>query len=159
MRSLHTNEPAGRRFEKAMGNWLIANQFKEIDKGTLSRLLECLKHIAEIEKWRSLLTDSERWRFNHPDTVLRKWKASTVVPDPNAAAKPSSPMQKLKDALVVAVEERDRYKRKVELGGDLFAPTDRPRDIAKLILSKLSKPKAEKVAREILAALKDGVNK
>jgi hypothetical protein len=37
----------------------------------------------------------------------------------------------------------------------LWAPEDRPRDIAKIILSKLTKTKAEKVAREILAALKE----
>jgi hypothetical protein len=155
MRSLHTNEPTGRRFEKAMGDWLIVHQFKEIDKGTRSRLLECLKHKAEIEKWRSLLTDSERWKFNHPDAVLKKWKASTVVRDSNEP-KPPTPMQKLKDELVAVVEERDRYKREIDLGGgDLWASTDRPHDIAKIILGKLSKSKAEKVAREILAALKE----
>jgi hypothetical protein len=79
MRTLHTNEATGRRFEKAMGDWLIAHSFKEIDKGTRSRLLDCLKHKVEIEKWRSRLTDAERFKFNHPDAVLRKWKASTVI--------------------------------------------------------------------------------
>ncbi|MFZ0590537.1 MAG: hypothetical protein WAM39_08650, partial [Bryobacteraceae bacterium] len=27
-------EPIGRRYEKAMAEWLVANSFKEIDKGT-----------------------------------------------------------------------------------------------------------------------------
>jgi hypothetical protein len=35
-----------------------------------------------------------------------------------------------------------------------FGADDRPRDIARVILGKLSKGKAEKVAREILNALK-----
>jgi hypothetical protein len=153
--ALHTNETHGRRFEKAMGEWLIAHGFKEIDKGARSRLRDCLEHKAKITAWRARLTDSERWKFNHPDTVLKKWKASTVVRDPNQP-KPPSPMQKLKDELIAVVEERDRYKREVERGvGDLWAPEDRPRDIAKIILSKLTKAKAEKVAREILAALKE----
>jgi hypothetical protein len=144
----------GGRFEKAMGDWLIANGFKEINKATRSQLLDCLKHRAEIEKWRSQLTDSERWKFNHPDTVLKKWKASIVVSDPNEP-KPPSPMQKLKDELVAVVEERDRYKREVECGGgDLWRKTDRVKDISKVMINELGKIKAEKVAREILEALK-----
>jgi hypothetical protein len=153
MRSLHTNEPCGRRFEKAMGEWLIANRFKEINKATRSQLLDCLKHKIEIEKWRAQLTDSERWKFNHPDTVLKKWKASTVVPDPNAPPK-VTPYAKLQIEHMALIEERDRYKAEVERGGgDLWTPQDTPKAIAKIMLAKLSKDKAQKVARAILTAL------
>jgi hypothetical protein len=99
MRELHTNEASGRRYEKAMGDWLATNGFKEINKATRSQLLDCLKHKVEIEKWRSQLTDQQRFKFNHPDTVLKKWKAATVVPDPNAPPR-VSPVQKLKDTMV-----------------------------------------------------------
>jgi hypothetical protein len=116
LRSLNSNEAKGRRYEKTMGDWLVVNGFKEINKATRSQLLECLKHKVEIEKWRSVLTDEQRFRFNHPDTVMRKWKASTVVPDPNAPKKPT-PMQKIRDELVAVIEERDRYKREIERGG------------------------------------------
>ena len=154
MRELYTNEPNGRRYEKAFGNWLVAHSFKEIDKGARSRLLDCLKHIVEIEKWRAGLTDSQRFAFNHPDTVLRKWKAATAIPDPNKKPKPSL-VQVLNDELVAVIEDRDRYKREVEAGGgDLWAATDRPRDIARVIFDKCGKSKAEKVAREVLAMLK-----
>jgi hypothetical protein len=90
-----------------MGDWLIAQQFKEIDKGTRSRLLGCLKHKAEIENWRSLLTDAERWKFNHPDTVLKKWKASTVIPDPNA---PSKQPATFHEAIKEWLESGDRQR-------------------------------------------------
>ena len=152
LRALQSNVAQGRRFEKAMGDWLIANGFKEINKATRSQLLDCLKHRVEIEKWRA---DSERWKFNHPDTVLKKWKASTVVRDPNQP-KPPSPMQKLRDELVAVVEERDRYKREVGRGGgDLWNSDDRPLDIARMVILQCkSKTKAENVAREILKALK-----
>src|SRR4051794_24053124 len=46
MRDTHTNEPTGRRYEKAMAEWLVKNGFKEIDKRVRSRLLECLQHRA-----------------------------------------------------------------------------------------------------------------
>jgi hypothetical protein len=154
MHELHTNEPHGRRYQKAIDEWLVSNGFKELDKGTRKRLLECLDHKAEIEAWRKRLTDSERFAFNHPDTVLRKWKAATIPPDPNKPPKTSA-MQKLKDEHVKVIEERDRYQREVERGGgDLWVPEDRPRDIARVIVSKLTSSKAEKVAHEILAALK-----
>jgi len=53
------------------------------------------------------------------------------------------------------IEERDRYKREVERGGgDLWSKTDRVRDISKVMIDRLGKTKAEKVAREILSALK-----
>ena len=145
IRSLHTNQPHGRRFETAMGEWLAANRFKEINKATRSQLLDCLNHKLEIEKWRRQLNDADRFKFNHPDTVLRKWKAATVVPDPNAP----------RDALAAAIAERDRYKREYERGGgDLWAPEDRPADIADVVVRKLTKHKAEKVAREILKAVR-----
>jgi hypothetical protein len=122
--ALHTNEMHGRRFEKAMGEWLIAHGFKEIDKGARSRLLDCLKHKVEIQAWRAALTDSERWKFNHPDTVLRKWKKTTAIPKVNAEPEVSA-MQKLKD-------ERDPYKRAADAGGETW--NDRPRDIARMVI-------------------------
>jgi hypothetical protein len=153
MREIYTNDPHGRRFEKAMGEWLIAHGFKEIDKGTRTRALDCLKHKVEIQAWRARLTDSERWKFNHPDTVLRKWKASTVVPDPSAPPR-VSPVQKLKDSVVALHEENDRMRREIERGGgDLWSAEDRAQDIAMVILSKLTKRKAETVARAILKAV------
>ena len=47
----------------------------DIDKGARRRLLERLRHREQIERWRTLLTDSVRFKLNHPDAVLRKWKA------------------------------------------------------------------------------------
>jgi hypothetical protein len=69
MQKVHTNQPTRKRYEKAMAEWLIAHSFHVIDKGARNRLLECLQHRNEIEKWRSHLTDAERFRFNHPNTV------------------------------------------------------------------------------------------
>jgi hypothetical protein len=150
MRDLHTNQPTGRRYEKAMGEWLVANGFKEIDKAARCRLLDCLQHRNEIKKWRTLLTDSERFRFNHPNTVLRKWKNTTIIPDPTAVLKPS-PYAKLKDAHVRALEENHRHQQAIKTAdGDLWRSTDRPEDIADVMFKTLSLTKVERTAREIL---------
>jgi hypothetical protein len=39
MREANTNEPVGRRYERAMAKWLVDRSFKEIDKG-IRALLE-----------------------------------------------------------------------------------------------------------------------
>ena len=155
MRDAHTNQPAGRRYEKAMAEWLVANGFKEIDKGVRSRLLECLQHHTEIDQWISRLTESERFRFNHPNIVLKRWKGSTVVRDPNVAPKPS-PYALLKDAHARLIEEHHCLQQKIETADDnLWKPTDTPADIAAVMVATLSPTKAERTAREILKRVKE----
>ena len=155
MRDLHTNQPTGRRYEKAMGEWLVANGFKEIDKGARCRLLECLRHREQIERWRGLLTDGERFKLNHPDAVLRKWKAATAIPDPNVARKPS-PYAQLKAAHAETIEENHRLKQKVKAAdGDLWKASDTAADIADVMIATLSPAKAERTAREILKRIKE----
>jgi hypothetical protein len=155
MRDLHTNQPTGRRYEKAMGGWLVANGFKDIDKGARHRLLECLRHREQIERWRALLTDSERFKLNHPDANLRKWKAATAIPDRNATPK-ASPYTKLKDAHAQLIEEHHCLQQKIKTAdGDLWKPTDTAADIAHVMVATLSPAKAERTAREILKRLND----
>jgi hypothetical protein len=155
MRDAHTNQPTGRRYENAMAEWLVANGFREIDKGVRSRLLECLQHRTEIDQWLSRLTDSERFRFNHPNTVLKRWKGSTVVPDPNATPKPS-PYAQTKAALAETIEENHRLQEKIKTAdGDLWKATDTAADIAEVIVATLSLTKAESTAREILKRVKE----
>ena len=153
MAAAHTNQPTGKRYAKAMGEWLLARSFHLINEGTRNRLLECLQHRNEIEKWRAGLTDAERFRFNHPDTVLRKWKTATVVPDPNAPPK-TSPFTKLQKAHIEALEKLHRAEREIARGGgDLWTPEDTVEAIAKVMLDRLSANKAERVARAILKEL------
>ena len=79
MSTVNTDEPRGKRYQKATDDWLIENGFKGLDKSIRSRLLKCLEDRAEIEKWRATLTEPERLRYNHPNTVLRKWKSRTII--------------------------------------------------------------------------------
>jgi hypothetical protein len=153
MRAVHTNKPIGRRYATAMDKWLFARSFHLIDKCTRSHLLECLQHLAEIAKWRATLSEAKRFSFNHPTTVLRKWKAATVVPDPNVPPKTST-FAKLKDANVDLQERLHRAEREVAAGGGgLWASEDTPDTIANVMLAHLSASKAERVARAILRKL------
>ncbi|MBB4261414.1 MULTISPECIES: hypothetical protein [unclassified Bradyrhizobium] len=155
MRDTNTNEPTGRRYKKAMAEWLSENGFAEIDKAVRARLLECLEFRSEIDKWISQLTAGERFRFNHPDTVLRNWRKSTAVPDPGAQPK-TSPYAQLKTAHVAVLEENHRLRRSVEaLPESVWKPTDTASAIADAMLAALSPEKAEATAKEILKKVKE----
>ena len=80
------NQPIGRLYNEAFGTWQREFGFENLDKGDRARLFEVMGHLAEIETWLATLTTSERLRLNHPNTVLRKWKGSTVAPERDAEA-------------------------------------------------------------------------
>jgi hypothetical protein len=84
MREAHVNKPIGHNYNSAFGTWLHRYGFETIDKGDRARLLEVMDKLVEIEAWRATLTESQRLLLNHPTTVVRRWRAATVVPDRNA---------------------------------------------------------------------------
>jgi hypothetical protein len=149
------NQPIGRRYNDAFGTWQREFGFENLDKGDRARLFEVVGHLTKIEAWLATLTTSERLRLNHPTTVLRKWKSSTVAPDPNAAPKLSAYAQ-LNEAHVQLIEKHHRLQREIETGGgDLWTPQDTADDIANVMVRKLPTNKAERVARAMLAKLKE----
>jgi hypothetical protein len=155
MRDAHTNVPKGRGYNAALRAWQKKHGFEGLDdSGDQTRLFRCMENLVAIEGWLTKQSEIEQSRLNHPSTIWRRWQASLKPPVSDDEKKPS-PVQKLKDELVNLQEQNDRMKREIERGGgDLWTPEDRPRDIARIILGKLTKTKAEKVAHEILAALK-----
>jgi hypothetical protein len=145
-----TNKPVGRNYNTAFAAWLKEHGFDAIDQGDRARLFKVMEHRDQIEKWRTTLPLNQRLALNHPSSVLRKWKANTVVPDPNAPKK-LSPVAKLNDVVARLEEENHRMRKEIErAGGDLWTPDDTPEDIATVMLVKLTPTKAERIARAIL---------
>jgi hypothetical protein len=149
MHDAHVNKPKGRSYNAAISAWTKKQGFQDLDKAVRSRLLDVMRHLAEIEVELVKLPLTERPKLSHPNTVWRFWKRVTK---PKGSEQKVSPVQKLKDAIVDPQEQNDRMKREIARGGCLWAAEDHPRDIAKIILAKLTKTKADKVAREILSA-------
>jgi hypothetical protein len=81
MRVAHTNVPEGQRYCAEYSLWLKRNNFDGIDKGLRSRLSECRAHRPDIERWRATLPRSEQLKLNHPQAVLRRWKAAAKPRD------------------------------------------------------------------------------
>ena len=151
MRDAHTNVPKGRGYNAALRAWQKKHGFEGLDDtGDQTRLFRCMEHLAEIELWLAK-PENKRLRLNHPSAIWRRWHASLKPPVPDGE-KPLSHLEKLNNSIAALQEENDRLMR---AGGDLWTPEDRPKDIARIIVGKLSKAKAEKVAREILAALRE----
>jgi hypothetical protein len=148
MRTAGTNEPRGRGYNEAYSSWLSEYGFADIDKGTRSRLAECMANRSAIEAWRQALSLTERLRLNHPNGVIRKWRAATTV---SAKTSPTTkPLDSLKLENLRLQEELHRIKQN---GGDLFSTKDTAKDIARVLFDILSENKFGEVLR-ILAELK-----
>jgi hypothetical protein len=150
MREARANEPKGRGYNEAFSRRLQQRKFHNMDQGDRKRLFECMENRVAIEAWRQTLTLGERQRYNHPSTVLRKWKASTTVPAP----KGTSPMTKMKEAVRVAEERayvaEERAKR-AGSGSNVDFENDKIPNIARVIADGLIK--ASKV-RQLINALR-----
>jgi len=159
MRDAHTNKPEGRGYCAGFSAWAKKFGFNDLDKGDRARLFNVMDHVAEIEAWRNKLSFKERLRLNHPASVWRRWKASVKAASGEQTEKKISSAQKLKDSIASLQEDNDRMRREIERGGgDLFSKDDRPRDIAQVMIAKLGKSKAEKLADEIRKALKGAMS-
>jgi hypothetical protein len=161
MRTAGTNKPRGKKYQRAVAAWLQEHKLGGIDKAARSRLLNILKHRAEITEWRNDPKNSEAQRFNHPNKVFdawKKWKAEQAGFNLEELKKPSA-MAKLKDANIELQERLHRAEQEIKRGGgDLWNQHDRPEDIADIMVAKLTSAKAERVARAILAKLKKKKN-
>jgi hypothetical protein len=148
MRDAYTNEPKGKRYCGFFGAWLKNHHLDAIDGAARSRILDCLDRRAEIEAWRAKLPMAKRLQLNHPAAVLRNWKKS-LPPDSNKS-QPADRKPTLREAHAEALEKIDRLEREIERGGgDLWAPKDTARQIARAVIDRLPSSKAEKIAREL----------
>jgi len=146
MLEANTNKPQGRRYQDIYGEWLKATGFDQIDKGDRSRLLDCLEQREKIENWRQKLPLNKRLALNHPNSIWRAWRQSTVVGRIGARV---SAIAKYKDTIVRLEEENTRLLR---AGDDLFLPKDTAADIARLLADRLQRISPAKAA-EILRLL------
>jgi len=86
------------------------------------------------------LTDSERFRLNHPDSVLRKWR----VPDPTKGRK--SAVGKLKESVASLEEQNHQLRRDLERGRAAWEPHGSAEEIARVLVNTLSPINARRVA-------------
>lgn len=139
----NTTTPNGKGYVIEYGKWLKKYGFDDIDKGVRSRLAQCMEKRSEIERMRSIMSLSERLKLNHPNSVWRKFVASTGTGKSNSRAKPAVS----KDAEIKRLEgEIERIKAN---GGDLFdLNKSSPADIARVLFEHLPEYKFDQLIRQ-----------
>jgi len=100
MNEAGTNQPIGSRYNALMADWLARYGLDDMDKGARSRLVEMMDNIGAIEEWRKTLTLTERLSLNHPNSVVRKWKAATTIKETD----PAEPKETVRTELAKALE-------------------------------------------------------
>jgi hypothetical protein len=83
-----TNQPIGKAYNMAFGEWLQRYKLDDMDKGDRSRLFTVMDNLGMIEEWRRTLTQTQRLALNHPNAVLRKWQKA-IEPEPEGEPKPT----------------------------------------------------------------------
>jgi hypothetical protein len=154
------NEPQGARYMREYRSLIRGHRFDRIGSSDRARLLECLDNRVAIEKWLAALPTNKRLKITHPLVILRNWKAAQKPNLPSPILDPDNPKPPTKLTLreehAVALEKIARLEGEIAKGGgDLWNRDDRPEDIARVMLSKLSAAKAERVARAMLKLLKE----
>jgi hypothetical protein len=159
MRLLHTNRPAGAQWSRTFGQWLDETKFAEIDKGTRSRLLQCLENLPAITQWRQNIGLTQRAQLNHPTVVWRRWQAAHGRGEDKADKGPSTPRPGLREENMRLQSELDAAQREIarlrqgwDEGND-FDWQDTPEAIAAQML-RTHPAKAKRVGAAILAQSK-----
>lgn len=76
------NKPYGPAYQRQMRAWLDENGLAEIDSQERRGAIHCVERQAEIDAWRSGLTDVERRRANHPNTIVKHMGRMTAPQRP-----------------------------------------------------------------------------
>src|SRR6267378_1897465 len=74
MKRANCNKPYGPSYHRFIREWLEENGLQEIDSHERRGSIVCVENLAEIEAWRSKLSDVEQRRCNHPNSVLAHWR-------------------------------------------------------------------------------------
>jgi hypothetical protein len=72
------NSPYGKGYAKEMRAWLDSNGLGDVENKERQGALYMVEHQADIEAWRDGLSDEQRRRCNHPNTILKHLQGGTV---------------------------------------------------------------------------------
>jgi hypothetical protein len=139
MKEAATNRPIGRKYTRIYGAWLAAHKFHDINKSTRCRLLQCVEHRANIEAWIATLPSAEALKLNHPDVILRRWKAAAQSQSKNANTFTKRELSAAWRA--ASLEERRQHLDQVGLASLLHAISAPMRDeITHRVLGNCDRP-------------------
>jgi hypothetical protein len=95
--------------------WLVENGFDDLDSHERTNSVHLVEHQAEIEAWRAELSDAERRRCNHPNSVWGLWRKRSA-PTRSGPKKPSelqARVDQLQQELAAERARADRLEREL----------------------------------------------
>lgn len=72
--------------------WLVDQGFSSVDKGVRSRLLKIIAELPAVLAWRETLSGADRLKYNHPNSIWRKYKGPPAATGKKNRATQSSPL-------------------------------------------------------------------
>jgi hypothetical protein len=123
-----------------------------INKANASHLERIMAKLPEVVMWHETLAENEQIAWAAPSTVIKRCPVFNK-PDPEKDEdKPLSKLKQTEQALAAALEEIEQLKATGD--GDRFKPTDKPEDVARLLVDIFSARKAKQIAEHMLKLLK-----
>jgi hypothetical protein len=121
---------------------------RQFNKVTITRLLQ--EREREVIEWhQQKLTPTQQIAWASQDAIIRH---CPIFAKPKTTDRKSA-FQKLEETNIELQERLHRAEEEIKCG-DLWTKDDRPEDIANIMISKLSRDKAGRVAGAMLEALK-----
>lgn len=142
MHEAGVNRPEGKGYNLAFGLKLSENKLDDMDKGDRARLFNIMDNLAPIEQWRSTLTLQERIKYNHPNSVWRKYQKA-IEPPPKAEEGEAKPT--LRDSVANLSEEADDLRRQLQQAHARIAELEEELAGAKALLDQHGIAHAEEV--------------
>jgi hypothetical protein len=147
--------PSGKRWADIFGDWLKESGFARIKKSTRSRLLDCIENRPAIDAWRAKI-GARAFTLNHPEAVLRRWKAETqdTVEQPPKKNSKDEEIRRLLD-------ENDSLRRQlddVQGWKDYAAPDEMATGFAAALIKK-NPEVAEQAANLVVQQVNDLLSK
>lgn len=113
MRLAHSNKPIGSSYNSLFATWMDINGFGSLSDSERRDCFKCvwpIDYLKDVTTWWSALPDSEKRRWNYPQTVFKKWKETQSVTSKPQKKKSVS----LKEEVIRLQAELDSANEKVK---------------------------------------------
>jgi hypothetical protein len=78
LRATGASAPMGRRYSLAFSKWVKQHHLDGMPSATRSMAIQLGENLEAIILWRSTLSERERVRLAHPQSIVNRWKSATA---------------------------------------------------------------------------------
>jgi hypothetical protein len=148
-----SNADKGKGYSTAFNRWLKRHpKFEHIDPAARKRLADCMKELQDIDAWHSRLKTKEQIRLNHPDTVLRHYRAwQREERERKASEEGYEPPPKKKSHVAelkeIIAEQQAKLDRREQGEGNNFTSQTSVQEFLDMVIQTWSEPQAKEIMK------------